>query len=143
MAGTYVLKAQPSGGTATFTVTVTVKQTLTSIVVTPGTASLQAGATQQFTAQGLDQFQRAMAAQPAFTWSASGGTISSAGLFTAPGTAGSYSVAAKSGSISGQGQGDRHRCHAVTRRHHRARRRADCKTPFWRPSCRSSTPTAR
>ena len=44
--------------------TVTVKQTLTSIVVTPGTASIQSGATQQFNAQGLDQFQRAMATQP-------------------------------------------------------------------------------
>ena len=38
----------------------------------------------------------------AFTWSASGGTISSAGLFTAPSTAGTYSVTAKSGSIAGR-----------------------------------------
>jgi len=101
MAGTYVLKAQPSNSTASFTVSVTVKQTLTTILVTPGTASIHSGATQQFTAQGLDQFKQAMATPPTFTWSASSGTISSAGLFTAPNSAGTDSIAAKSGSITG------------------------------------------
>ena len=101
LAGTYVLKAQPSNGTASFSVTVNVKQTFTSILVTSGTPSLQTGATQQFTAQALDQFQNAMATQPSFTWSVNGGTVSSNGLFTAPSTAGTYSVTAKSGSISG------------------------------------------
>ena len=75
-------------------IAVLVGQTLTSIVVTPGTAGLQGGATQQYNAQGFDQFQRAMAAQPAFAWKSSGGAISSAGLFTAPATAGTYSISA-------------------------------------------------
>jgi len=41
-----------------------------------------------------------MATPPTFTWNASGGTVSSAGLFTAPATAGADSVSAKSGSIT-------------------------------------------
>ncbi len=101
MAGTYVFQAKASGGTATFSVTVTVGQTLKSIVVTPGTASLQGAGTQQFSAEALDQFQRAMANQPAFTWIAAGGTISSKGLFTAPNVSGTYTVVAQSGSLSG------------------------------------------
>ena len=103
-AGLYGLSVKivdSAGLSVTSTVAVAVAQTLTSILVTPGTAGIQGGAAQQFHAQGLDQFQRTMVAQPAFTWSASGGTINSTGLFTAPGTAGSYSVAAKSGSIAG------------------------------------------
>ncbi len=103
-AGTYVLTAKEtdaSGNAAVESITVTVKQTLASIVVTPGTASIQGGATQQFSAQGFDQFKRAMATQPTFTWSAGSGTISSAGLYTAPSTAGAYTVTAGNGSIAG------------------------------------------
>jgi beta-glucanase (GH16 family) len=72
---------------------------LSSIVVTPGTASIQTGATQQFTAQGKDQFGNNFAS--AFTWSASGGTITSGGLFTAGNSAGTFTVSAKSGSVTG------------------------------------------
>jgi hypothetical protein len=103
-AGTYGITARQTdaaGNVVLEPITVTVKQTLSSILVTPGTASLKAGATQQYSAQGLDQFGRAMAAAPSFTWTAGGGAISSAGLFTAPSTAGSVSIAAKSGSIAG------------------------------------------
>ena len=102
-AGTYAClpdKAS-STGTASFSVTVNVNQTLTSIVVTPGTASIQTGATQQFSVHAFDQFQKAMAAVPTIAWSASGGSINSAGLFTAPSTAAGDSITAKSGSISG------------------------------------------
>ena len=104
-AGTYVItvkQTDTTGNVVSDPITVTVKQTLTSIFVTPGTASIQGGVTQQFTAQGLDQFQRAMATQPTFTWTASGGTISSTGLFTAPSTVGNYSITAGSGSITGR-----------------------------------------
>ena len=78
---------------------VAVQQTLSSIVVTPGAVNIPASATQQFSAQGLDQFQQVMGAQTTFTWSTNGGRINSAGLFTAPGTTGRYLVAAKSGAI--------------------------------------------
>ncbi len=90
-----------SAGGQSVLANILVNQTLTSILVTPNTVSIPGGATQQFKAQGLDQFQQAMATAPTFTWTAGGGTISSAGLFTAPGTVGTDSIAAKSGSISG------------------------------------------
>jgi hypothetical protein len=54
------------------------------VIVMPGHATLLTGATQQFTAN------------QAVSWSATGGTISSAGLYTAPSIAGSYMVRATS-----------------------------------------------
>jgi beta-glucanase (GH16 family) len=72
---------------------------LTSIIVTPSTASVQAGATQQFSAQGKDQFGNNFAAT--LTWTAGGGTITNNGLYTAGGTAGTFTVSAKSGTITG------------------------------------------
>ena len=77
---------------------------LTSITVSPSSASVSTGGTQQFTAPGLDQFGNPMSPQPTFTWSVSGGgTISSSGLFTAGSTAGGpFTVtAAASGGVSG------------------------------------------
>lgn len=103
-AGQYTLKATESntaGQSVSQAVTVIVAQTATSIVVIPGTSSLAEGATQQFTAQVFDQFKHALQTQPAVTWSSSGGTITTAGLFTAPGTAASDTITAKSGSLSG------------------------------------------
>lgn len=76
---------------------------LTSITVTPTSASVQTGATQQFSATGLDQFASPMNPQPTFTWTVSGGgTVGTGGLFTAGPTAGGpFTVSATSGSISG------------------------------------------
>ena len=100
-AGSYGLKASIGGaGNLTFSITATVNQTFSSIAVSPSSTSIQKGATQQFTAQALDQFQNALATQPAFTWSASIGTITAVGLYTAPGTAGTATVSAKSGTQS-------------------------------------------
>jgi hypothetical protein len=66
-------------------VTVTVKQTFRSVLVSPNPITLAAGATQQFTAMAMDQFNRAMAVQPPVTWSRTGvGTITSTGLYSAP-----------------------------------------------------------
>ena len=77
-------------GTATFDhVSVTADQMVTTITVTPPSANLLGGATQQFTAASTDQFGYPMFYTPAFTWSASAGTITPAGgLFTAPYTPG-------------------------------------------------------
>ena len=89
-AGIYTFQVtitDPSGLTAVSSVTVTVVQTVTSISITPATVTVADGAKQQFTAVALDQFGQALTAQPTFTWqvsSSSGGTISSAGLYTAP-----------------------------------------------------------
>jgi hypothetical protein len=66
--------------------------TLQQVTVTPGTASVPTGGTVQFSASGRysDGTSRAVAA----TWSATGGTISTAGLYTAGQTAGTYRVIA-------------------------------------------------
>src|SRR6185295_15795708 len=69
--------------TTTSSVNVTVNQTLTTIGVSPASASVATGGTQQFSASGADQFNAALSTQPTFTWSVSGGgSISAAGLFT-------------------------------------------------------------
>jgi len=92
------------GLTATSSVAVTVSQMLTSITVTPATASLDENATQQFSATAYDQFGAVLAAQPSFTWSSTGvGSVSASGLYTAPGSgsAGTASVTANNGSVTG------------------------------------------
>ena len=102
MAGRYSVSARLAGATtAGLAATVTVNQTLTSIAVSPNTTTLAQGATQQFSAQGLDQFRKAMSSPPAFVWSATGGTITSAGLFTVSASGTSCTVTAKVGSVSG------------------------------------------
>ena len=89
MAGAYtftVTITDAGGLTASSSVNVTVNQTLTAITVSPSTASLSAGGTQQFTATGKDQFGVALATQPTFTWGTTAGTISAGGLLAAPST---------------------------------------------------------
>jgi hypothetical protein len=104
-AGTYAFQVtakDQAGLTATSTVSVVVNATLTSIVVSPSSASINTSATQQFTATARDQFATNLATQPTFTWTVSGGGSISSGLFTAGTTAGGpYTVTAKSGSVSG------------------------------------------
>jgi hypothetical protein len=103
-AGVYVFTATITDNgnrTITSSVTVTVNQTLTSITATSPNLTLSTGAVQQFTATGYDQFGNVLAVQPAFTWSASSGTITSGGLFTAPGTSCYVTVTATSSSIGG------------------------------------------
>src|SRR5439155_7766195 len=84
-------------------VNVTVNQTLTQITVTPGSVALGENKTQQFTAVGFDQFGQALSSQPNFTWAKSSGvgTVSAVGLYTSPAAAGSASISASSGGISG------------------------------------------
>jgi hypothetical protein len=75
---------------------------LTTVTVSPASASVQTGGTQQFTATGLDQFGKALSPQPTFTWSVGGGgTISTAGLFSATTAGGPFTVTAASGGVSG------------------------------------------
>ncbi len=73
---------------------------LTTIKVSPATASVVAGGTQTFTTVTLDQFSNSIAAT--VTWSSSNtavGTIDSAGRFTAK-AAGTTTITASSGSVS-------------------------------------------
>jgi hypothetical protein len=106
-AGTYTITVtitDVNGNSTTSSTTVIVNQTLTAIAIAPGTATVQSGGTQPFTATADDQFGMAMSSQPTVTWTVSGGgTISTAGLFTAGTTSGSFGVtAATSGDTSGQ-----------------------------------------
>jgi hypothetical protein len=79
-----------------------VSQVPTSIGVTPTSASVQTGGTQQFTATEYDQDSHAMSPQPTFTWSVNGGgTINQSGLFTAGSSAGTFTVTAASDGLTG------------------------------------------
>ena len=87
----------------TSTVSVTVDQTLTSIVVSPTAAVLDENQSQQFSATAYDQFDDALDDQPAFAWSdVSGiGSINAAGLYTSASTAGTDTIVASSAAVSG------------------------------------------
>ncbi|GAB4167896.1 MAG: hypothetical protein Fur0032_06040 [Terrimicrobiaceae bacterium] len=75
---------------------------VTSIEVTPATATLQPTGSLQFTAIVKDQNGAAMNPQPTVTWSATGtGSVNSTGLFTAGGSTGSGTVTATVNSVSG------------------------------------------
>jgi len=105
-AGTYVMSVtatDAAGATATSQVSVVVQQQLTTISVSPTSASVAVNRTQQFLAAARDQFGTAMSTQPSVTWSVSGGgTIDAMGVFTAGNSAGGpFSIAATSGSTRG------------------------------------------
>jgi hypothetical protein len=75
---------------------------VTSIEVTPATATVQPNGTFQFSATVKDQNGAAMNPQPTVAWSATGaGTINSSGLFTASSSNGSATVTATVNSVSG------------------------------------------
>lgn len=106
-AGTYtfvVTIADAAGLSTTSSVSVTVRQTLTKITVTPATANVAVRQKLQFSATAFDQFGLALSVQPTFMWTLSGrGTLSSStGLYTAPAkTGGPYTITAKASGISG------------------------------------------
>ena len=76
---------------------------LTSITVSPSTATLTAGATQQLAATAYDQNGQPLSPQPAFAWSVAPGgvgTVSAAGLYSAGPAAGTATVQAVSGAVT-------------------------------------------
>ncbi len=73
-------------------------EVLTSIVVTPLNSTLNVGDTQEYIAQGFDQYGNPFTITP--TWSATGGIIDVNGLYTAT-TEGNFTIRATSGSITG------------------------------------------
>jgi PKD repeat protein len=97
-----VLVTNAAGLTAMGSVMVEVDATQ-AVVVQPATATVLASRTQTFSAALEDQFGDVSAAQPAFSWSVTGGgSISGAGVFTAGSTAGGpFTVHATAGSVSG------------------------------------------
>ena len=108
MAGAYTFTVTASDGglPALSLVAVVVEQTLTSVAVSPSSASLDLNQTQLFTATGDDQFGRAMTIPPLFTWTVDSGgvgsmSVSLLGLYSAGDTPGSATVKATSGTVSG------------------------------------------
>lgn len=77
---------------------------LTSILVTPASASMQIGGTQTFTAAGYDQFNDPFDAEP-FSWSSGAGTLTTlapdSARLTAGTVSGTFDVTATSGLVSG------------------------------------------
>ena len=101
---TFTVTLTDSGGlTATSSIAVVVRQTLTTIIVTPAMATIAPRQQLQFTARAFDQFGIALTTQPSFTWSESGaGSISRSGLYTAPRSVGGpYTVTASVGGVKG------------------------------------------
>jgi hypothetical protein len=80
-----------------------VNQTLTSITISPANPKVGDGHQQQFTATALDQNNHNMIPQPTFTWSmVSGlGSITTAGLYTAPGSGSGTDVIQVSATVNG------------------------------------------
>lgn len=99
-AGSYVLRME--SGSISRNVSINVVQVLTRLTLSPGSTSVNSGSSQQYTATGTDQFQQAMTTLPTLAWSATGGTISSSGLFTAGTTAGQFTVTARTSAVSAQ-----------------------------------------
>ncbi|MEX2284710.1 MAG: hypothetical protein WEE89_19635 [Gemmatimonadota bacterium] len=90
-----VIATDPGSGLAdTATVTIPLPPTLVSVTVTPMQASMQAGGTLQFSAVG--NYTDGSTGSVSVVYSATGGTISAAGLYTAGTTPGTYSVIATS-----------------------------------------------
>ena len=91
-AGTYTVSATSvADPSKSASAVVTVSQPIqVSISVSPTTASLQTGGQQQFTAYVSGTSNTTV------TWSASGGTVTSGGLYAAPNAAGTYTVTAVS-----------------------------------------------
>ena len=95
-AGQATISAVVEGRTGTSLVTVNPPPApppvVQQIVVTPASVTLATGATQQFTATA--QMSNGTQQAAVVTWTATGGTVSGAGLYTAGSSAGSYRVIA-------------------------------------------------
>lgn len=97
-AGSYTFVA--NSGNIQTAVSVEIAQRQLSLELSPGSATLETGASLDFSARLLDQFGDPMVKQPYFGWSATGGKISTSGGFTAGTTPGTYSITARSGNWS-------------------------------------------
>jgi hypothetical protein len=86
-AGTYTVTVTSQANTSKYaTATVTVTAPTIGITISPTSASLATGGTKQFTDTVTGTTNTAV------TWSCSGGSITTSGLYTAPTTAGTYTV---------------------------------------------------
>lgn len=98
--GTFSVRARgtttPYDDQATVVISSSGTTTIRQVVLTPAIVSLAIGASQQFSAS-ASLSDGSTQANPAVTWAATGGTVSSGGLYKAGSTAGSFRVIATSG----------------------------------------------
>ena len=98
-AGTYrVIAAQQAGtlaDTAVVTISAPAGPTLTQLVMNPSSATVLPGATQQFAVAA--SWSDGSSTLPALTFSATGGSVSAGGLFTAGAASGTYRVIVQGG----------------------------------------------
>lgn len=103
-AGSYRVIATNTAGTLADTAAVTISAppppapTLTKVYVLPASVTLATGGTKQFKAYGRNSLGDSVSVS--VTFAATGGTVTSGGLYTAGGTAGSFRVIAKAGTIA-------------------------------------------
>ncbi|MDQ8167715.1 MAG: hypothetical protein P3C09_08150, partial [Gemmatimonadota bacterium] len=91
LAGTFMVIANCACGRAdTAAVSIVLPAQLTSLTISPKIATVNAGATQQFSA--VANWSTGATTLPPITYSATGGVVSTTGLWTAPSTAGTYKV---------------------------------------------------
>jgi len=105
LAGSYqflVTITNTSGLSTTSSVSVTLNQILTGIVVSPASGSVPRGRTLQLTAVAVDQFSHSLATQPKITWSTpiKFGAVTKAGLYSASRSRGMAVIGASYGSIA-------------------------------------------
>src|SRR5258705_107576 len=93
--GTYQITATATGSTVQSSSTVKNRGALTEVFVTPATVSVSAGGTRQFLAYGRKRNGDSVSVNVSYT--ATGGGISAAGLYSAGQNAGSYRVIAVNG----------------------------------------------
>ena len=90
-AGTYrVIARHTSGKADTSSVVISIPVTLSSLSVSPAAPSVAVGASQQFTISAT--WSNGSTALPLVNWTATGGTITTGGKYTAGSTTGSYRV---------------------------------------------------
>jgi hypothetical protein len=91
LVGTFMVIANCGCGKAdTAAVSIASPAQVTSLTISPKTATVNAGATQQFAATA--NWSTGATSLPPIAYSATGGVVTSAGLYTAPSTAGTYKV---------------------------------------------------
>jgi hypothetical protein len=98
-AGNYRVVATQKNGTRADTakVTVTAGTTIVSLAVSPEQKTLSPAESQQYSA--LATYSNGGTGTPSVTWSTTGGSISTSGVYTAPSSAGTYRVIATTGTV--------------------------------------------
>lgn len=97
-AGTYAVNA--TSGRLVFNLKMTVEQDAKRLTLTPGSLVITFGTPRQILAQTVDQFGLPLFTQPTVTWNATGGTISTKGIFTTGNQAGSFSIGARTATLT-------------------------------------------